>query len=155
MPTSQLDKSLPPPFRNMPGRPTKNKQKPEFDEGRDGKKKKNFVERDFKQNKCGNCGGLGHYKKTCRNTTKSNEASTSAAPVKRGRSKKHPSITPPTTSLPPTATQTTTKAPESAHPEITTTTTTIPTPTNSAVTSFTTNYGQQRVKYVARRKKPD
>ncbi|XP_057520788.1 uncharacterized protein LOC130801045 [Amaranthus tricolor] len=99
-PTSQLDKPLPPPFRNMPGRPTKNKRKSEFDEGRDGKKKKNFVERDFKQNKCGNCGGLDHYKKTCKNPPKSNEASTSAAPVKRGRPKKHPSITPPTTSLP-------------------------------------------------------
>ena len=71
----------------------------EFDEGRDGKKK-NFVERDFKQNKCGNCGGLGDYKKTCKNLAKLNEASTSATPVKRGRSKKHPSITPSTTSLP-------------------------------------------------------
>ena len=64
-PTFQLDKPLPLPFRNMPGRPTKNKRKPEFDEGRDGKKNKNFVERDFKQNKCGN----GHYKKTCKNSS--------------------------------------------------------------------------------------
>ena len=100
-PTFQMDKPLPPPFRNMPGRPIKNKRKPKFDEGRDGmKKNKNFVERDFKQNKCENCGELGHYKKTCKNPAKSNETSTSAAPVKRGKSKKHPSVTPPTTSLP-------------------------------------------------------
>ena len=66
--TSQLDKPLLLPFRNMPGRPTKNKRKPEFDEGRDGKKKsKNFVERDFKQYKCGNCRGFDHYKKTYKN----------------------------------------------------------------------------------------
>ncbi|XP_057540692.1 uncharacterized protein LOC130818544 isoform X1 [Amaranthus tricolor] len=129
-PTSQLVKPLPPPLRNMPERPTKNKRKPEFVEGRDGmKKNKNFVERDFKQNKCGNCGGLDHYKKTCKNPSKSNEASTSAAPVKGGRSKQHPSITPPTTSLSPTATQTT--------------------------TTTTTNCGQRRIKHVARRKKPD
>ncbi|XP_057522588.1 uncharacterized protein LOC130802597 [Amaranthus tricolor] len=70
--------------RNMPGRPTKNKRKLEFDEGSDGKKKKkSFVERDFKQNKCGNYGGLDHYKKTCKNPPKSNEASTSTTPVKR------------------------------------------------------------------------
>ena len=36
---SQLDKHLPPHFRNMPERVTKNKRKPMFDEGRDGKKK--------------------------------------------------------------------------------------------------------------------
>ena len=85
----------------MPGRPTKNKWKPKFDEGRDRKKKKkNFVERDFKQNKCRNYGELGHYKKNCKNPTKSNEASTSATPLERRRSKKHSSITPPTTSFP-------------------------------------------------------
>ena len=160
-PTSQLDKPLPPSFRNMPGRPTKNKRKPKFDEGRDGKKKKkkkkkkNFIERDFKQNKCENCGELGHYKKTCKNLAKSNEESTSAAPVKRGRSKKHPSITPPTTSLPPTATQTTPRTLELAHPATITTTTAIPTPTNSAASSFTANCDQRRVKYVTKRKKPD
>ena len=64
-PTSQLDKPLPLLLEICQEYLQKNKRKPEFDEGRDGKKKnKNFVERDFKQNKCGNCGELGHYKKT-------------------------------------------------------------------------------------------
>ncbi|XP_057529748.1 uncharacterized protein LOC130808285 [Amaranthus tricolor] len=65
--SSKLARPLPPPFRNMPGRPSKKKRKPEADEGRDGKKKKESLVSRGKKNKCANCGNFGHYKKTCKN----------------------------------------------------------------------------------------
>lgn len=93
-----MPKSLPPPFRKML-ETHKNKRKSKFDEERDGKKK-DFVERDFMQNKCENCGRLDHCRKTYMNSPKSNEASTSATLFKRGRQKKHPGTTLQTTSSP-------------------------------------------------------
>ena len=65
--SSKLARPLPPPFRNMPGRPSKKKRKPEADKGRDGKKKKEGLVSRGKKNKCANCGNFGHYKKTCKN----------------------------------------------------------------------------------------
>ncbi|XP_021726825.1 uncharacterized protein LOC110693949 [Chenopodium quinoa] len=49
---------LPPAHRNLPGRPSHKKRKKEAGED---KERKN-VKREKVQNKCSNCGGLGHYK---------------------------------------------------------------------------------------------
>ena len=73
-PTSQFHKPLPPPFRNMLGRPTKNKQKLEFDEGRDAKnkkkkkkkKKKKFVERHSSKTSVRNVEGLAITRRLAR-----------------------------------------------------------------------------------------
>ena len=68
-PTSTLAKPLPTPFRKLPGGPNKRKRKLEADEGRGGKKQ-DFVVREFKQRRCGNCGTLGHNRKKCTNSPK-------------------------------------------------------------------------------------
>ncbi|XP_021771784.1 uncharacterized protein LOC110735917 [Chenopodium quinoa] len=52
---------LPPVHRNLPGRPSSKKRKNEAGED---KERKN-VKRAKVQNKCSNCGGLGHYKNKC------------------------------------------------------------------------------------------
>ncbi|XP_021849546.1 uncharacterized protein [Spinacia oleracea] len=57
---SPLPQPLPPPYRVMPGRPSKRKRKKEA-----GEAKENKVKRARKQNTCGNCGQLGHNRKKC------------------------------------------------------------------------------------------
>ncbi|XP_021862990.1 uncharacterized protein [Spinacia oleracea] len=52
---------LPPPYRKMPGRPSKHKRKKGAGENED----KQHVKRAKRQNKCSRCGGLGHYKPKC------------------------------------------------------------------------------------------
>ena len=86
---STLAKPLPSPFRNMLGRPSKKKRKPEADDGRDVKKKKESLVSRGKKNKCANCGNFGHYKKTCKNPLK---PTTSAPKAKVGRPSKNASI---------------------------------------------------------------
>ncbi|XP_021839581.2 uncharacterized protein [Spinacia oleracea] len=54
---------LPPPYRKMPGRPSKRKRVKEAGENKD----KQLVKRVKKMNKCSRCGGLGHYKSKCQN----------------------------------------------------------------------------------------
>ncbi|XP_056683462.1 uncharacterized protein [Spinacia oleracea] len=52
---------LPPPYRKMPGRPSKHKRHKAAGEDED----KQPVKRTKRQNKCSRCGGLGHYKPKC------------------------------------------------------------------------------------------
>lgn len=54
---------LPPPYRKMPGRPSKRKRVKEPGED----KEKKLVKRAKKNNRCSRCGGLGHYKPKCQN----------------------------------------------------------------------------------------
>ena len=87
--SSTVARPLPTPFRNMPGRPSKKKRKPEANEGRDGKKKKGNLVSRKKKDKCANCDNFGQYKKTCKNPPK---PTTSAPKVKVGRPSKNASI---------------------------------------------------------------
>lgn len=60
--TTQYPKPLPPPYRKMVGRPKLKKRRKEAGEGEEQQQ----VKRAKKQNKCSRCGGLGHYKSSCR-----------------------------------------------------------------------------------------
>ena len=68
-------KPLPPPYRVMPGRPSKKKRKKGIGEDQERQQ----VKRAKKQNKCSRCGGLGHYKTSCKATLPSNTHSSAAA----------------------------------------------------------------------------
>uniref|UniRef100_A0A803N9Q3 CCHC-type domain-containing protein n=1 Tax=Chenopodium quinoa TaxID=63459 RepID=A0A803N9Q3_CHEQI len=76
-----MPKPLPPPYRKTLGRHSKNKRAKEPGEDRE----KQQVKRAKAQNKCSNCGALGHYKTKCQNMTFPTTNS------KGGRPKKAPS----------------------------------------------------------------
>ncbi|XP_021856243.2 uncharacterized protein [Spinacia oleracea] len=85
-PTVNLAQPLPPPFRKMPGRPKGNKRIKEKGEGEE----RELVIRTKKANKCGNCGGTGHFKKTCKNPPMTPP---NAPKSKGGRPRKRPLAT--------------------------------------------------------------
>ncbi|XP_074297667.1 uncharacterized protein LOC141628419 [Silene latifolia] len=58
---SGLPEPLPPLIRKMPGRPSKKRRRKEVGE------ESSQVKRPKAKNKCGNCGGLGHSNRTCKN----------------------------------------------------------------------------------------
>uniref|UniRef100_A0A803N9D6 Uncharacterized protein n=1 Tax=Chenopodium quinoa TaxID=63459 RepID=A0A803N9D6_CHEQI len=58
-------KTLPPPYRKMPGRPSKKKRVKEPGEVQE----RQLVQRTKKQNRCSNCGGVWHNKSKCQNVT--------------------------------------------------------------------------------------
>ncbi|XP_074290697.1 uncharacterized protein LOC141617401 [Silene latifolia] len=60
-PTGLLE-PLPPPMRTMPGRPKSKKRRKSA-----GEKEDQQVKRLKRTNNCSHCGGLGHYKRTCKN----------------------------------------------------------------------------------------
>ncbi|KAK9741799.1 hypothetical protein RND81_03G129200 [Saponaria officinalis] len=61
---NKTSRAIPPPFRELPGRPSDKKRRKEAGEVAE---KNNFVKRVKKPNKCGKCGQLGHNRSTCKN----------------------------------------------------------------------------------------
>ncbi|KAK9671408.1 hypothetical protein RND81_12G028100 [Saponaria officinalis] len=59
---SGLPEPLPPIIRKMSGRPSKKRRRKETGEDDSSK-----VKRQKTKNRCGNCGGLGYSKRTCKN----------------------------------------------------------------------------------------
>lgn len=91
-PKTNLQPPAPPPFRKMPGRPKLKKRIKEPGEGQgEGQERgKLLVVRAKKKNACSHCGGLGHYKNTCKNPPKPVEPPKG----KTGRPRKDPSAPP-------------------------------------------------------------